>query len=532
MAESAIFSCDFCDSKSFSTKSNLKKHYDKFHGGVPESFHSLKTEKREGRPCHHCGSIFKQLPKHLAICKAKVETNTIAVSTIFQSRSRARRITEQDVGAVSMSEGGETDTEVVQGTPRKRSVSDRFDLKNDFDKWMIAKNITHITRQKYISALSKFLGTINIRAVSAKVTNVSNYLKTLDTVGGRRTLFLGYLKLVEFLRIQMKLDITPFEWPTVSDYVELYLKSEERKDLYHNFTNISKAMELGWSPHQIHDFLMCEVLLCCKDGKGFLFNVTLADFLKVERPDGNGFWEYNGPSFKVRFPDYLRQMLKSYAFIVRPRLLKGRKSHEVKLFELYERVGIPCPKSGSLFKYVEDFSKSLVQIKYESINETKYKFTWFKWADFQGEIKGYAGKSSEPLFLESDEEGKECDSQEAIDEVVQMETDYSIPQGNYALSHQREVEVQSPKTPSPKPSTSIEKRKRSFSSLNFSKEEIQFLKSFFKKYKASDLNDQTVMVVLQFEDDVEDLIESKMAASGMRAKQFWQALTSVLQENL
>ena len=439
---------------------------------------------------------------------------------------------ESEQGMVT--EDSETDSGVVHGTPRKRRVSDRFDLKNDFDQWMTAQKVSLVTRKKYICALSKYLGTINIRAVTAKLSNVSNYLKTLETVGGRRTLFLGYLKLVDFLRIQMNLAIEPFEWPSTSDYIDLYLKSEERKDLYHNFTNISKAMELGWSASEIHDFLMGEVLLCSKEGKGFLYNITLDDFLKVKSPDARGFWEYTGKTFSVKFPDRLKEMLKSYAFIVRPRLVKGRKSHDVKLFELFDRRGVPYPRCGSLFKYVEDFSKSLVQIKFENVLEAQFKFSWFKWEDFVGEIKGYNGKGKEVSFTESDEEEEEMDAEESIGEPMAMDIDHSLMEKHVPsnVCGEPSIDVPSPKPQSPGPSTSEERPRRSQGTLNFSEKELKQLKSFFQKYKPCDMNEQTVMVVLQFEDGVEDLLESKRSASGMGDKQFWKALAYIIRENL
>ena len=523
MADSNEFSCDFCK-KTFSTKGNLKKHYLKFHGGVPQSFHSLKTEKLQAKPCPKCGSLYKLLPKHIAICKAgdQSQKDRVAVKTTFISSTRGQK--NEELGNVE-SEEEMTDSDVIPRSPSKKRIDEFFDLTADFSKWMSSNGISLKARQAYLGPLSKALGKININRAVNVLPNLPNQIKELQTVNARRKLFLAHIKLADFLRLQIGLDIEAFQPPSINKYIALYLESDARKELYHNFTNITKAMEMGWSPDLIHDFLMGEVILSNRSGRGFVNNCSLAEFLAVERPDAQGKWHYKGPNYNVQFPDFLRQMLKSFAFIVRPRLLKGRKSHEVKLFEVYARAGIPCPLTGSLFQYVENFSRSLEQITMEKVSKADFYFTFFKWSDFEGEIKGYKCLQSEKNVDESEEE--EVDFNESNAEAVPVEIDHSLMEPQTVnVETNRSVDVLQ------KPSSSKEKPKRSLTSLTFTEKEINFLKGFFQKYKASEINERTVMIVLQFADDVDDLIEQKMSEVGMTDKQFWQVTASILKENM
>ena len=530
MADSNPFSCDFCD-KSFSTKANLKKHYIKFHGGVPESFHGLQAEKLIYKPCPKCGSVFKHLPKHLAICKAgnQNQAETVARKTTFISSTRGikddslRREVED-----------ESENDFIPRSPRKRKISDAYDLSDHFNDWMAAHGIGPKTRDQYQSSLGKFFGKLSIRVVQQKLKDLPNYLKGLETVNARHRLFLGHVKLVDYLKNQLGLDIAAFDAPTTLDYLDIYLKSEERKNLYHNFTNITKAMEMGWSADDIHDFLMGEVLLSNKTGKEFIFHCKLDDFLKVSRPDEAGRWWYEGKGYKVFFSDFLRGMLKSFAFIVRPKLVKSKTSHEVKLFELFEKKGKPCPKNGSVFRFVELFSKSLEHVSYNKVMEANFKFSTFKFSDFEGDIKGFNSKKVDAPLDESDEEDHMDSStgETSNFEEVPMEIDHSVMETVGKVLPPKQPSPKPMLQPSPKPSTSGERPRRSQGSLNFSEVELKLLKSFFRKYKVSDLSEQTVMVVLQFEDGVEDLLDSKRTASGMADKQFWKALTVILQENM
>lgn len=542
MADSLVYSCDFCEDKHFSTKGNLKKHYVKFHGGIPQSFHGLTAKPRDWKPCQKCGSIFKSLAKHVEICKASGSSAKAEKPSIFVSSTRNQASTEKRDSGM---DDKDTDSDFIPASPRKRQISELFDLSDHFDKWMIANGLGLRARREYICPLQKYFGKLNIKSVQKNLPNLPTYLKSLETINARRKLFLAHIKLVSFLNVQIGLDVTAFDPPTMEDCIEMYLKSDNRKALYHNFTNITKAMDMGWTPEDIHDFLMGEVILSNKDGKNFIFNCTLADFVKVDRPDDQGRWWYESSHYRVFFPDFLKQMLKSFAFIVRPKLLCGKTSHEVKFFDLYEKAGKPCAKNGSALRYVEMFSKTVQQIKVEKVLEAKFNFTWFKWSDFEGEIKGFDSRHSKQVQDFSEQEFNEdgaVDEEEAVEaetsivEQVQMDIDHSLRDNNdIHIDHSPDTkndECTSPQPLSSRPFTSCEKQRRSHSSLDFTEEEIQNLKSFFKKYKASDLNGQTVMVVLQFEDDVEELLDAKQAASGMGSKQFWQALALIIKENM
>ena len=393
MADSVAFPCDFCDT-TFSTKGNLKKHYDKNHGGPPATYYNLKPAVPVSKPCPYCGSVYQKLPRHMSGCKDKPSSNTIAVCSTFQTKSRPLRMAEEEQ---------ESEDDVIPGTPVKkvkRPHSKSFDLKEEFLEWLAAHEIAHSTRAKYVGALSNFLGVISIQSLTDKNDYLPSFIKGIKTVGGRHILYYAHVKLVEFINANHQTEFEVLQKPAVDDLIEVYFKSEERKNLYHNFVNIVKAMEMGWAPLEIHDFLMGEVVLCAKGGLEFLRHFTLADFASVTAPDRRGKWSFEIKNCKVQLPPFLRHMMKCYAFIVRPKILHSKKSHEVKFFDLFDRPGLPCPENGRIFKYVEDFSKAFEPLKMDKVLESNYKFMAYNEKDFVGAIPGPLGLTEETDLIE------------------------------------------------------------------------------------------------------------------------------------
>ena len=95
---------------------------------------------------------------------------------------------------------------------------------------------------------------ISIESLTQKNDELPIFLKSLQTVGARNTLYKAHIKLIEFLNTNHGTEFETLQKPAAEKLIEIYLKSLERKNLCHNFVNIAKAMEMGWSPLEIHDF--------------------------------------------------------------------------------------------------------------------------------------------------------------------------------------------------------------------------------------------------------------------------------------
>ena len=559
MADSGDFSCDFCE-KPFSSKGNLKKHYDKNHGGPPASYYNLKTAVPVAKPCPYCGSVIKQLPKHMSVCKAKPSSNTVAVSSTFQTKSRALRMEEGEQ---------ESEDDLVPGTPVKevkRPHSKSFDLKGDFLEWLAAHNIAHSTMAKYVGALSNFLGIISIQSVTDKNDYLPSFINRMETVGGRNMLYKAHVKLVEFLKANHGTEFEILHKPAADKIIQVYLKSQERKNLCHNFVNIAKAMEMGWSPLEIHDFLMGEVLLCTKEvGKEFLHHFTLADFRAVTTADRRGRWVYEVKNFKVSFSPFFRQMLQSFAFIVRPRILKTKKSHDVKFFDILDRPIAPCTEGSRIFKYVEDFSKALEPLKMDKVLEANYKFTTYDAKDFVGEIPGIRKFAIENDPIDDLEDSlpaasisdfgspgvrrassppsatpatKQSRRATEAKEVSIPSTSTSVlpaleQMGREGVSVDKEASL-------PAASTSqrmVSRRPVPKSSIIFRGDDIAFLKQFFaghSKQEIRELEGKQVIThfVLNESEDSEEFFQAKMGETRFTEQQLGSAIAKFLQEIL
>ena len=310
------FQCEYCD-KPFTAKKNLKRHYQKQHRDkkIPLSFKDLKGNKEKGEA--------RQL------CQTNEPTTSNMAGMEYTAEYRERKRLHRRAIECQAREEGDLDDEDDLGLDNGPSYAqiwaeetlkeqeqeyEQGELKN-FKRFLIEdQHMQANSVGKYMSSLKNFLSYANVKEVFDKkdlkdlLESEENYfesfINSLETVGSRSTAFKTCKKLLEYVGIKLQGEGIPH----VIDYLQIYLVSQKRRELFANFD--LKHFGDNW---EARNFVMAEVLLSTQSDF-FLKTLTVEAFEEIKTPNGQGMWQYCNSNTSKSFylPKSVHHLIRKY----------------------------------------------------------------------------------------------------------------------------------------------------------------------------------------------------------------------------
>ena len=202
------------------------------------------------------------------------------------------------------------------------------------------------------------------------------FFSQLKTPSERKTIFWAIIQFRNFLKEMFDFQLQIPAIPSMANVIATYFKSKDRKLGYEGLSQSQIGQIQTCNESQLiefHNFVLAEVILFTKSEE-FVRTFTKVDFQKISNFSTNHLFPFGLTG--INFPDSLYEIMKLYAVMVRPRLLKGKWSpnDEHKFFSLvYQNNLVFCSVEGAL-KCIEKFSGHPCSLQLSNLLEVDYSF--------------------------------------------------------------------------------------------------------------------------------------------------------------
>ena len=429
--------CEICP-KSFSKRDNYRRHLLKVHGLSTEDVKAYLARAGENPTfqcpdCDFVGSV-NHKSSHMKSCKAKelprpsssVSSSDEApepkvpklttsckyckrsYSTKYKLRDHCKNVHGVDINLEDYagpkkeksSETPQADQATGSGGPRstatsakarevadipakvsKRSFRVFKDMADPFLRWFIQKGSAQRTVSLYMGALEQLLDhfdqeIFSVSSVETCFQQFEAFFSQLKTPSERKTIFWAIIQFRNFLKEMFDFQLQIPAIPSMANVIATYFKSKDRKLVYEGLSQSQIGQIQNCSESQLiefHNFVLAEVILFTKSEE-FVRTFTKVDFQKISNFSTNHLFPFGLTG--INFPDSLYEIMKLYAVMVRPRLLKGKWSpnDEHKFFSLvYQNNLVFCSVEGAL-KCIEKFSGHPCSLQLSNLLEVDYSF--------------------------------------------------------------------------------------------------------------------------------------------------------------
>ena len=429
--------CEICP-KSFSKRDNYRRHLLKVHGLSTEDVKAYLARAGENPTfqcpdCDFVGSV-NHKSSHMKSCKAKelprpsssVSSSDEApepkvpklttsckyckrsYSTKYKLRDHCKNVHGVDINLEDYagpkkeksSETPQASQATGSGGPRstatsakarevadipakvsKRSFRVFKDMADPFLRWFIQKGSAQRTVSLYMGALEQLLDhfdqeIFSVSSVETCFQQFEAFFSQLKTPSERKTIFWAIIQFRNFLKEMFDFQLQIPAIPSMANVIATYFKSKDRKLGYEGLSQSQIGQIQACNESQLihfHNFVLTEVLLFTKSEE-FIRTFTKVDFQKIRNLSSNHLFQFGSTGFN--FPDSLYEIMKIYAIMVRPKLLKGKWSpnDEHKFFSLVYRDNLVfCSIEGAL-KCIEKFSGHPCSLQLSSLLEVDFSF--------------------------------------------------------------------------------------------------------------------------------------------------------------
>ncbi len=335
------YACELCSPPAtYSRKDKLGAHYKRVHKHVPESFHSLPSEKRPKLQCPHCSKEMSRLAKHLETCrKAPKEASQPVPSTSgVATLSRRQRRQEEDIIDESDPEPSLNRYTDVLPIIARRLAEIRGLQKTTIDR--------HITAIKELNVFSGKKRTNYTNLEHALTSHYWSFIENGSTVSERSAAWKAISHLANFLRYTVK-------EPMAALFVQCYLESKERHQLFKTLGDMAKEDR--------RKFLLAETLLATKS-EAFVRQLSLKDFRENWGKTLQGEWSYTATQADQQvtctIPTLLRLELIKYNASGRRELLGQMKAgnEDIKVFGDPSQPWSDVTIGNNIWQWVESIS--------------------------------------------------------------------------------------------------------------------------------------------------------------------------------
>ena len=585
--------CEICP-KSFSKRDNYRSHLLKVHGLSKEDAKAYLARAGENPTfqCPHCdfvGSV-NHKSSHMKSCKGKglprpsssVSSSDEApepkvpklatsckyckrsYSTKYKLRDHCKKVHGVDINLKDYSnptkekssEAPQASQATGSGGPRatatsakarevadipakvsKRSFKVFKDMADPFLHWFIQKGFAQRTISLYMSALEQLLEHFDqeIFSVSSFETcfqQFEAFFSQLNTPSERNIIFKAIIQFRSFLNEMFDFELQISAIPSMENVIATYFKSKDRKVGYDRLSQslIGQIHEYNESQLiQFHDFVLAEVILFSKSEE-FIRTFTKDDFQRISNSSSNHLYSFGSTGFV--FPDSLYEIMKIYAALVRPKLLKGKWSpnDEHKFFSLAYRDNLVfCSIEGAV-KCVQELSGHPFPLQLSNLLKVDFSFIPI------GEVEEeHLDMSIDPDTFPDGESNASFAEMEAVDSQSTAEIEAEpAREANAARSKATKSKTKSKKVKVDKTSTgkSIQQYLWIFGHqdhriLTVALEEF---KKCFRK-KASALLLKTYFVCDQT-DENKEFLQIKREASGLEEQELYEVMAHYINKTL
>ena len=355
-------SCKYC-TNSYSSKYKLRDHCKNVHG-VDINLEDFAASQKK---CPNCQELQNNLSRHLLSCHA--------VPVVAQ----AGKCREPRATATS------TKAKEIVDIPRKvnkRSFSRVKDLAEPFLRWFLEKAPAKYTIMSYMNSLELLLQHFgqDSFSVSSFVTcfqRFDAFYSGLKSPKESMILFNSMRKLRDFLEEVFDFQLQIPSIPSSANVIESYFSSIGRKLKYEEVSQSHVGEILQYNESQliqIHDFVLAEVVLFTKSEE-FIRNFTKVDFQNISSLSSNHLFQLGSEGYN--FPDSLFEIMKLYAAMVRPKLLKGKWSpnDEHKFFSIVYNNNLVSSSGSGAATCIQAFTKHPLSLQLCNLLEVDYTFT-------------------------------------------------------------------------------------------------------------------------------------------------------------
>ena len=423
--------CEICP-KSFSKRSNYKRHLSNVHG-LSEEDAKAYLDRAEDNPqfqcpnCYFVGSVNNK-SQHMQSCKASSSVNSSneasetkvpklatsckycprSYSTKYKLRDHCKNVHNVDINLEEYSapkkdkssEAPQAGEATGSGGPRatatskkarevaedhakvsKRSFRVSKEVTDPFLHWLIQKGSARRTISRYLSALEQLLNHFGqeifcVSSFEICFQQFEAYLTQLKNSNDRNIIFKAIFQLRNFLKEVFDFQIETPPIPSMANVIKNYFSSKDRKLGYEGLSQSQIAQIQACSENrliQFHNFVLSEVLLFTKS-EDFVKSFSKIDFQKISNQPSNHLFKFGSSGFN--FSDSLYEIMKVFAVMVRPRLLKGKwnPNDEHKFFSLaYRNNLVFCSIEGAL-KCIEELSGHPFPLQLSKLLEVDFSF--------------------------------------------------------------------------------------------------------------------------------------------------------------
>ena len=354
-------SCKYCG-KSYSTKYKLRDHCKNVHG-VDINLEDFAGPKKK---CPNCHEPQDNILKHLEVCLAAPQTAEFGSPVgprATVTSAKAREVVD------------------VSSEVSKRSFRVFKDLADPFLHWLIQKGSAKYTVSAYMGSLEQLLDHFDqeVFSVSSFETcfqQFKPFFSQLKNFKERNTIFKGIFQFRDFLKEMFDYTLQIPAVPSMANVIANYFSSKDRKIGYQGLGQSQIGQILTCSESrliQLHNFVLAEVILFTKS-EDFAKSFTKVDFQAISNLPSNHLIKYGSSGFN--FPDSLYEIMKIYAAMVRPKLLKGKWSpnDEHKFFSLAYRDNLVFCSIEGATKLVEELSGHPFSLQFTNLFQLDYSF--------------------------------------------------------------------------------------------------------------------------------------------------------------
>ena len=355
-------SCKDCG-KSYSNKYKLRDHCKNVHG-VDINLEDFAGPKKK---CPNCHEPQDNILKHLEVCLVVpqlVEAGSSGGPRATATSAKAREVAD------------------IPAKVSKRSFRVSKDMADPFLHWLVQKGFAKYTVSAYMCALEQLLDhfdqdVFSVSSFQSCFQQFEAFFSQLNTPSERNTIFKAIFQFRDFLKemfdFQLKIPATP----SMAKVIANYFSSKDRKFGYEGLhqSQIGQIQAANESQLiQFHDFVLAEVLLFTKS-EDFVKSFTNVDFQKISNQTSNHLFKFGSNGFT--FPDSLYEIMKVYADMVRPKLLKGKWSPNDthKFFSVAYRDNLVfCSIEGAI-KCIGEISGHPFPLQLNKLLEVECSFT-------------------------------------------------------------------------------------------------------------------------------------------------------------
>ncbi len=345
-SSTGAYVCEFCDNRlvKYNRKDSLGTHYKRVHKCVPESFHSLPSEKRQKMQCSHCKKEVVQLAKHMAFCKLAPEAPAEPVPSTSGAAlaSQRRRRGQEPEDVISESDQEESLNRYTDMLP---IIARRLEETKGLQKATIDR---HISMMRELNTFSGKKRTNYANLERSLSHHYWHFVEKRSSVSERSIAWKAVTNLAQFMRYTVN-------EPTANLLVQTYLESKER---YHLFQTLG-----GMDAHDRRKFLMAETLLATRS-EAFVRQLSLKDFRENWGKTPSGEWSYTatrpGRDVTCTIPSMLRLELIKFNASGRRELLGQERAadEDLKVFADPSQLWSDVTIANNIWQWVEEISKA------------------------------------------------------------------------------------------------------------------------------------------------------------------------------